>query len=413
MRRIAIVGSGQSGLQLALGLQQHDYAVTLVSARSPEEIEAGPVTSSQCMFGTSLALEQALALNRWDDVCPAIAGMRVQVGGAEGSLDLGWTAPLDLPAQSVDQRLKHAAWLRLFGERGGAIQIRDASVADLEELARTHDLVVVASGRVQHAGLFALDPERSPFTMPQRALALTYVHGMEQDTSYPVVSMSFIPGVGELFIIPALTLSGPCEIMVFEGVPGGPMDCWDEVRGPAEHLALSLEILNRYIPWEAARCSGVEVTDASGVLTGRFAPTVRHPVATLPSGTVILALGDTVVLNDPLTGQGANNACKAADIYLRHILNHGNAPFDTPWMQTTFEAFWDVAQWVTGWTNTMLLPPPPHVRRLLAAAAEAPGVAAALVNGFDRPPTLFPWIVDPVEADRFIAAGGRTMPRVR
>ncbi len=70
--------------------------------------------------------------------------------------------------------------------------------------------------------------------------------------------------------------------MVFEGVPGGPMDCWEDVRSPTEHLARSLSILEEHLPWEAERCRGVELTDPNGVLTGRFAPTVRHPVAVLP-----------------------------------------------------------------------------------------------------------------------------------
>ncbi|MGH9510229.1 MAG: NAD(P)-binding domain-containing protein, partial [Terriglobales bacterium] len=50
MRKIAIVGAGQSGLQLALGLQQNGYDVTVVSNRAPEQIFKGRVTSSQFMF---------------------------------------------------------------------------------------------------------------------------------------------------------------------------------------------------------------------------------------------------------------------------------------------------------------------------------------------------------------------------
>lgn len=304
MRRIAIVGSGQSGLQLALGLQRHSYDVTVVSSRTPEEIEDGPVTSSQCMFGASLAIERALGLNFWDDCCPDIEGMTIQMAGPEGKQALRWTARLDRPAQSVDQRIKHAAWLRLFRERGGSVRIEEATIAHLDEYTRSHDLVIIASGRSQHADLFPRDPERSPYVMPQRALALTYVHGMELDTPFPVVSVSFLPGVGEFFNVPGLTLSGPCDIMVFEGALGGPMDCWGDVAGPAEHFARSMEILRRYVPWEATRCVRAELTDAHGVLSGRFSPTVRRPVAVLPSRAAVLALGDAVVLNDPLTGQG-------------------------------------------------------------------------------------------------------------
>lgn len=46
MRKVAIVGGGQSGLQLALGLQQKGYPVTVVSNRTPEQVRQGRVTSS-------------------------------------------------------------------------------------------------------------------------------------------------------------------------------------------------------------------------------------------------------------------------------------------------------------------------------------------------------------------------------
>jgi len=50
MRKVAIIGAGQSGLQLALGLQQKCYDVTVVSNRTADEIFKGRVTSSQFMF---------------------------------------------------------------------------------------------------------------------------------------------------------------------------------------------------------------------------------------------------------------------------------------------------------------------------------------------------------------------------
>ena len=58
MRKILIVGSGQSGLQLALGLQARGYDVTVMSARTAEEIRVGQVMSTQCMFEYSLNLER-------------------------------------------------------------------------------------------------------------------------------------------------------------------------------------------------------------------------------------------------------------------------------------------------------------------------------------------------------------------
>ena len=70
MKRIAIFGAGQSGLQLALGLIGEGYEVTLVSDRSAEEIRRGRVMSSQCMFDSALQTERDLKLNLWEQEMP-------------------------------------------------------------------------------------------------------------------------------------------------------------------------------------------------------------------------------------------------------------------------------------------------------------------------------------------------------
>ncbi|HEY8704935.1 MAG TPA: styrene monooxygenase/indole monooxygenase family protein [Gaiellaceae bacterium] len=403
MPRIAIVGAGQSGLQLALGLAGSPWEVTLVSNRTAEEIATGPVLSSQCMFESALQAERAVGLDFWADVCPPVEGIALAVRGPDGGTAIDWVARLDWPAQSVDQRLKIPVWLDEFARRGGELLVHEAGVDDLERYARSHDLVVVATGKGELANLFARDAEKSPYETPQRALALTYVTGMEARPEFSAVCFNLIPGVGEYFVFPALTTSGPCEIMVFEGVPGGPMDCWADVHSPAEHLARSLEILERFLPLEAARCDDVALTDENGVLTGRLVPGVRRPVGRLPSGAAVLGMADAVVLNDPITGQGSNNAAKCAEIYLAAILEQVDG-FDERFMQRTFDRYWrGYAQWVVSWTNALLAPPQPHVVRLLEAAQELPPLAETIVNGFDDPRVFYPWWFDEGEADRLIS----------
>ncbi len=404
-RRIAIVGGGQSGLQLALGLTAAGHEVTLVSDRSADEVASGQVQSSQCMFDSSLETERVLGVDFWRDECPPVEGIALALPSPDGNgKALDWSARLDGPAQSVDQRVKLPVWLAELEKRGGTFVVHEAGIDDLERYAREHDLVLVATGKGSLGGLFPRDAEKSPYDTPQRALALTYVRGLAPRPEHSAVCFNIVPGVGEYFVFPALTTSGPCEIMVFEGIPGGPMDCWDDVRTPEQHLARSLELLERFLPWEHARCADVELTDANGILTGRFAPTVRRPVAHLPSGAPVLGMADAVVLNDPITGQGSNNAAKCAEIYLERILYHGDEPFDERWMQQTFDRYWrGYAQWVVAWTNALLAPPQPHVERLLGAAQELPSLAGTIVNGFDDPRAFFPWWFDAGEADRLIA----------
>ena len=405
MARITIIGGGQSGLQLGVGLVKADYEVTIVSDRTPEEIAQGRVNSSQCMFGSALDHERSLGINFWDDTCPPVEGIAVAVPHPElaGEKAIDWGARLDRPAQSVDQRVKFPRWMEHFESLGGRLVHETATVEHLERYGADSDLLVVAAGKGDIVSLFERDAERSQFDTPMRALALTYVTGMTPRPKFSAVCFNIVPGVGEYFVFPALTTTGACEIMVFEGVPGGPMDCWGDVSTPQEHLATSKRILDTFMPWEGARCRDVELTDANGILSGRFAPTVRTPVGLLPSGRPVLGMADAVLLNDPITGQGSNNAAKGAAIYLRRILERGEGPFDAIWMQETFEELWEYAGKVTAWTNALLTPPPPHVLNLLGAAGEFPAIASRFANGFDDPRDFFDWFMDPDKADSYLA----------
>src|SRR5881396_42047 len=402
MKRIAIIGAGQSGLQLGIGLLDAGYEVTLYSDRSADDIQRGHVLSSQCMFDSALETERDLGLNYWEEECPKVEGISFAVPNPVGGRVIDWAARLDNFAQSVDQRLKIPRWMAEFQKRGGNLQIEAADIDDLESCARGHDLVIVASGKGAITQLFQRDANRSPFCEPQRSLALTYVRKMRPRESYAAVCFNLIPNVGEYFVFPALTNSGTCEIMVFEGVPGGPMDCWNDVKSSEEHLAKSKWVLDTFMPLEGERCRNVELTDNNGILVGRFPPTVRKPICKLSSGGLALGMADVVATNDPVTGQGSNTASKAASIYLKRIRERGNKPFDAQWMQQTFDIFWDYAQWVVRWTNSLLIPPAPQILQLMGAASQIPPLASKVANGFNKPPDYSPWWFDPGEADKMI-----------
>jgi hypothetical protein len=401
MRKITIVGAGQAGLQLAIGLADAGYDVSVVSNRTAQQIRDGKVMSGQCMFGAALARETSAGLDLWNRESPPIEGISF-TAGHNGSIVFSWASRLDVPARAVDQRLKMPTWMKEFETRGGTLVLHEAGIDDLEFYAAEADLVIVAAGKGEIANIFERDDIRSVFDHPQRTLALTYVNGMTPRQDYSAVSFNMIPGVGEYFVFPGLTTSGPCEIMVFEGIPGGPMDCWAAAVTPEEHLAKSKWILETFLPWEAERCNDISLTDDNGILTGRIAPTVRRPIGVLPSGANVLGLADVVVLNDPITGQGSNNASRCAASYLASILEHGNRPFDADFMTTTFERYWDYARYVTSWTNALLLPPPQHVLDLLGAATRESRIARRFANGFDEPRDFFNWFMTPSDAADYL-----------
>ena len=227
-RMITIVGGGQSGLQLGNGLLSAGYDVRLVQDRKGDDIRSGKVMSSQCMFDKALSYERELGLNFWDKECPTVNSLGVAIAAPDGSGKkvLEFNGLLDKPAQAVDQRVKFPRWMQELEKRGGKIEYKQAALADLDKYAADSDLVIVAAGKGDISRLFERDAQKSQYDAPQRALALTYVKGLTPRPHHSGVNFNIAPGVGEYFVFPSLTTTGPCEIMVFEGIPGGSMDCW-------------------------------------------------------------------------------------------------------------------------------------------------------------------------------------------
>lgn len=408
MRKILIVGAGQAGLQLGLGLLDAGYDVTIMSARTPEEIRYGRIMSTQCMFAPNLQLERDLGLNLWEDRSPRIVGLRVTLSAPPGEVAFGFMGRWDEYGQSVDQRVKMAGWLELFESRGGEVVYHGVMTSDLESLSALYELTIVAAGKGDLVELFDRDDARSVHERPQRMLSSIYLHGMapRPDHPEPHVRMSAFPGIGEHYFMPGYTNTGPCDILLWEGVPGGPFDCWSDRPSPEVHLERSLDLMRRYVPWEYELCADVEPTDARCVLFGGYTPVVRHPVARLSAASHVLGMADVVVANDPVSGQGANNAARCADIYLRSILDHGRKPFDPEWMHRTFETYWSTyAEHVTDYTN-MLLNPPEHAQRAMAAAAQNPEVAYRFGMLSPNPTDYKNWLADPARTDAYLASVG-------
>jgi Styrene monooxygenase A putative substrate binding domain len=399
-----IVGAGQSGLQLGIGLLDDGHDVTVVSNRTPEALRTGRLTSGQCMFGVALATERALGIDLWEHECPQAEGMAISVANPAGGGPLvDWAARLDKAAMSVDQRVKMPAWMELFERRGGRLEIAQAGISDLERYRDTHDLVIIAAGRGETSKLFGRIPELSPFEQPQKLVAIVAVTGVVARPEWDAVCFNMIPGVGENIVVPTLTPSGPGHLIVFQLVPGGPWDCFAEADSVEKHLAISKRLQKEFVPQMYERCRDAEPMDATAFLFGGVTPVVREAVGQLPSGRFVLGIGDTVVVNDPLTAPGANSAAKAADAYLSAIRAHGDAPYDRAFMQHTWNGFWNsTMRFVCEWNNTLLRGMPEHILRALVAANEVPAIRDRFVNGFANPADYFDWLVSPDDAAGFL-----------
>jgi hypothetical protein len=156
----------------------------------------------------------------------------------------------------------------------------------------------------------------------------------------------------------------------------------------------------------------MELADRNGWLMGGVAPTVRDPVGRLPSGRVVMPIGDTAISLDPIAGQGANLGTKL----VRHLVDTINfrpdATFDATWMTDTFESFWaDHGYPTVTFNNTLLEPLTPAGRLLLISQHGSDGngdepkqrIANALVENFADPRRVTNAFTDRFAARRLVA----------
>ncbi len=409
MRRIGIVGAGQAGLVLAIGLRQRGYDVTVFAERTAEEVRAGRLVSNQCLFAPALQRERELGINFWDADAPPIREVAFAAAGEGTEPAMSWRVGLDRPAQSVDQRVKVSDWMAEFERLGGDLRIRRVTPDELDECAREFELLIVAAGRgAQFDALFPRDDERSPYREPQRAIGIMYVAG-ELDA---VPGLTFgMSQVGEFFLLPVLSVHGPVHGIGFFGVPGGPMDVWNEVTDVEQHYETARKLLRAHYPWQAALLDDARPAAPGDLLHGRITPVVRQPVGTLPSGAKVLAMGDTAVTNDPVGGQGANMAAGAARAYQEAIVERADRPFDEAFMHDAFARYWQHARHATRFNNDLLAPPAEHVLATLDTAQRVPEVAHRFAHLFENPADYEGWLGDPGAAMAYLSNGPRSAPQ--
>jgi 2-polyprenyl-6-methoxyphenol hydroxylase-like FAD-dependent oxidoreductase len=403
MRRIGIIGAGQAGLHLGIGLVDAGYAVTLYSDRTPEAILNGKPMAFPLLFPTALQLERDLGINFWDDEFLGCDRFHSDVYDPEGNLALTMSSDLEQRWQAVDQRLKFFTWMQEFVKRGGELVIKAMTPQDLEECVQSYDLVVVAVGRGSFSTLFAKDAQKSQHDQPKRHLAGGVYTGLKEEAiDSRTFKVTNLPGIGEMLQMPFYTKDKlPAYIVAFEAQPGGVMDQFSQVQSGQELLEVSKKVIQELRPSEYEVVKDMKLVDDQAWIQGAIIPIVRQPIGHLPSGAIVMGIGDAVILHDPLAAQGANNATKMAHLVKQRIIEHGNQRFDESWMQGVFDEFWNYAQYTYTLTD-YLLTPPDHMQDMMVAMAQNPEIAKDYFNGVNNPPSLAAWF-DAESSKKYLA----------
>lgn len=408
MRKIAIIGAGQAGLHLGIGLVDAGYAVTLFSDRTPEAILNGKPMGTPVLFPDALQLERNLGLNFWDDEFPDGVRFRSQVCDQEGNTALVLSSDLRQHWQAIDQRLKFPAWMQEFVKRGGKLVKRATTPEDLEEYVQTYDLVVVTAGRGSFSTLFKRDAQKSEHDQPKRYVISLITTGLKGDIeNLHTAGTTVLPDVGEIIQFPFYANGKLCTLLALEAYIGKAMDRFSQAQSGQELLEISKKVIQQLKPDYYDALKYLELVDEQAWVKGAITPIVRHPVGYLPSGAVVMGMGDVVLLHDPITAQGANNATKMAHLVKQRIIEHGNQRFDASWMQRVFDEFWNYVQHSRTFTDCILTPPA-HLQDLMVAMAENPDILADYLQGLNHPPSLSPWFFEPEAAKNYLAQKNAT-----
>lgn len=402
MRKIAIVGAGQAGMVLAFGLLEEGYDVTVFEGRPAEDIEKGQMLSTAMVFDRQLDVERRYGLHEWEGKAPVCNGMHATLRLPNGEIILQTQGGLEETCQGVDARVKTSAWMRRFAALGGKLVNEAVSRSGLEQMAEGYDLVIVASGKGALSDIFERDPERSLFDSPPRRLGAVILKNVREwpEIPYNCLKFQFFIQTGEFFAIPFYSHAGPCRAVVFEAPAGSPMDVWGDVNSGDKALATALRLLRQYSPQDWPNYQRAELVDDRAWLRGAITPTVRKPVGRLRNGKTVMALGDAAIVNDPISGAGANDAVRMADRYLRAIVERGGRSFDADWMRETFDGHYQSqGRHTMEFTRYMTGPMTNPLWKVFQASAISPGVAHTFVNVYTDIKKTLGWLSDMQAAD--------------
>ena len=417
MRKIAIVGSGITGLLTAHGLRRAGYAVTLYSDRTPEQwLNESRPTGTAARFEPTLQYERDLGLNHWEDLAPRGRGVHLTFCPTRDNVLLTLTGRLrSTYFQAIDVRLQSHRWMADLEARGGRVVVGAVTVEGLDRITAEHDLTVVAAGRAELSRLFARDAERSVYDAPQRNLAMLMIRGGAMGFSgvpFLPVKFNFFAPIGEAFWVPYFHKDvGPSWSVLFEAKKGGPMDRFGGAKTGDEALAIAKQVIHDLMPWDYAWAQDTELADPHGWLVGQVTPTVRRPVGRLPSGRIVTCVGDAAMSLDPIGGQGANNGTLMAKNLVARIVEHGDRPFDEAFMTETFDAFYrERGRAIYTFNNLLLEPLPDAGKHLLFAQYGSDGtgedgrqrIADAFIANFEDPRRLTATMQDTAMARAFI-----------
>ncbi|TWE01926.1 flavin-dependent dehydrogenase [Neobacillus bataviensis] len=377
-KRLCIIGSGVAGLHLAYALKD-DFDITIIERQSSDQIKNGRIMSTQVHFGSTRNREKRFNVPKWGEQA-LIESIHITIGNQK--LFVG---KLRDPALSVDQRLYYSHSIKDLVGQGVSFRLEKVDKESVEVLIDEFDLVIDCTGKNGPLFPFPIEEDLSPFQTPQRKCIVGYFIGIKENTPLGV-SVTVLPELGEMFEIPAITEHGPVTIMFIMAIPNSDLDIFKGIKNAEEFTLKMRSTVQQFFPEIYNRMDGKHfaLCDENSFLQTAITPVIRKPYL-LVNNKLVVGCGDSVFLNDPITGQGCNLSSYCAEQLYETLTEYKNSKWDAE----TGECYWNrtkqYVKEVTEWTNAMTKPLPEHVVQLLLQGAQDQVKANEIAEWFANP----------------------------
>ncbi|USK37015.1 styrene monooxygenase [Cytobacillus firmus] len=377
-KKICIIGSGTAGLQLAYSLKE-EFDVTVIHSNSSDKIRNGRIMSTQVHFGSTRTRENRFKMPNWEDKT-LLKSIHMTIGNQK--LFVG---KLKEPALSVDQRFYFSHCLKDLENQGVSFRLLRVNKDHIESLADEFDLTIDCSGKSGPLFPFPIEKQLSPIQVPQRKCIVGYFWGVKPNDP-PGISVTVLPEIGEMFEIPAMTEQGPVTILFIMAVPGGELDVFKEIKDVKEFTNQMKNITQKYFQdiHERIQQDIFALSDDKAFLNVAIKPVIRKPYVIFKN-KIVIGCGDSVFLNDPITGQGCNLSSFCAEQLYETLIQYKNSIWDIRIGETYWDRTKTVVKEVTEWTNAMTQALPQHVVQILLAGAENQKIADEVAEWFANP----------------------------
>jgi hypothetical protein len=381
-RKIAVIGSGTAGLQLAYALR-NDFDVTVIHAHSSGKIKNGRIMSTQVHFGSTINREERFQMPIWKDADP-IQSIHISIG--EQKLFVG---RLKEPAFSVDQRLYFSLCMDDLVKKRVKFRQERIHEKHLDHLVEEFDLVIDCTGKFGPLFSFPKEEELSPFNTPQRKCIVGYFNGIKPNEPLGI-SVTILPGLGEMFEIPAITNKGPVTILFLMAIPDKELDCFKGTKNSERFTDSMKDITLVFFPaiHERINKDHFKIADSPAFLQTAITPVIRRPY-TVHKNKLVVGCGDSVYLNDPITGQGCNLSSYCAEQLYETLLQHKHSHWDLKLGEDYWTRTKPMVEKVTKWSNAMTQEMPPHIIQMLMSGTSSQEAADEIAAWFADPPLAY------------------------